>query len=158
MLILERFNYGIFDDDHPCAGTFGRLYMGDFALFTLEPPWLDNTPFLSCIPEGTYRLKLQYSNKIADLTNKKYLQGYEVMNVPNRTDILFHQLNYESQTDGCIGLGLEFGIMSDRLAIKDSQTAFELFMNTMTGDDVLQVRGYQCTYSTTLQENYHVTT
>ena len=48
-MILTRFT----STDH---GTFGKLYVGDKTFFTVEKPWLNNTPFKSCIPSGEYKL------------------------------------------------------------------------------------------------------
>ena len=38
-------------------GTFGELIVGDFKFYTVERQWLENKPFVSCIPSGDYDLK-----------------------------------------------------------------------------------------------------
>ena len=64
---------------------------------TLELPWLDNHPFISCIPAGEYWIKRRWSPKLGN--------HLKVLDVPDRTDILIHSLNFYTQTQGCIGVG-----------------------------------------------------
>lgn len=68
-------------------------------LFTLELPWKNNERRVSCIPIGTYRLKLH--------TSPKFGQCYWVKDVPNRDAILIHPANYTRQLLGCIAVGLD---------------------------------------------------
>lgn len=78
--------------------TRGDLAFGTFACKTLERPWLDNKPNISCIPTGTYTCIWAYMHDMKEW-------HYQVQNVPGRTGIFIHELNYVSQTNGCIGLG-----------------------------------------------------
>lgn len=99
------------------AGTFGVLSVGvlgsDGAVVswqprwvTLEPPWRDNHRWdgvlehVSCIPEGEY--------KCVEVKSPKFGRTYEVMDVPGRSDILFHAFNKVDETHGCIGVGLSY--------------------------------------------------
>lgn len=88
-IILERFCYS---DD----GTFGKIIMPDGStLASVERPWLDNLPNISCIPEGDYNCKPRYY----------YRGGYpafEVINVIDRSYILFHKGNFVRNSQGCI--------------------------------------------------------
>ena len=65
---------------------------------SLERGWRNNEKNISCIPEGTYPLKLEYSPKF-----KKDL--WELYDVPNRSEIKFHVANYWKELNGCIALG-----------------------------------------------------
>ena len=79
-------------------GTFGVLKVNKKMLCnTLEPPSLFNKKDISCIPEGQYTCKL--------INSEKFGTVYQVMDVPNRSNILFHPGNYVSETSGCILLG-----------------------------------------------------
>lgn len=63
--------------------------------FTIELPWRDNRKYESCIPAGTYVLKLRYS--------LKFKWHLHVQKVPGRTLILFHPANHAIlQLQGCI--------------------------------------------------------
>lgn len=67
---------------------------------TLELPWRDNQRNISCIPRGDYNVRKHYSPRF----------GYTfwLTNVPNRSEILIHQGNFNRQTQGCILVGSNF--------------------------------------------------
>lgn len=78
-------------------GTFGSLYIDDWPVcVTLELPWRNNDPQVSCIPTGLYTAKRVESPKFGNT--------FEVENVPNRSHILFHGANKIEDLLGCIGL------------------------------------------------------
>lgn len=90
-------------------------------MVTLELPYLNNRPNVSCIPEGKYK---------AVLTQDRYSHSgmaipltLEVLDVPGRSGILFHIGNYLQDTQGCILVGMEFGNES----IAYSRTAMDKF-------------------------------
>lgn len=65
---------------------------------SLERGWRNNQNNISCVPEGTYTLKLEYSPRF-----RKDL--WELYGVPNRAECKFHAANYWKQLNGCIALG-----------------------------------------------------
>ena len=67
--------------------------------FTLELPWKDNKMYISCIPEGTYVVEPN--------DTEKYPDTYRILEVANRTGILIHWGNYPKHTLGCILMGLD---------------------------------------------------
>lgn len=79
-------------------GTFGVLKI-DKKLFcvTLERPNLQNKTSISCIPTGQYICKGYHSERFGET--------WQVMNVPDRTYILFHGGNKKDDCKGCIMLG-----------------------------------------------------
>lgn len=70
----------------------------EFIGASLERGWVDNQKGVSCVPEGIYPLKLEYSPKF-----KKDL--WELYGVPNRSECKFHVANYWYELNGCIALG-----------------------------------------------------
>lgn len=95
---------------------------------TLELPWKDNAPDVSCIPAGTYTAERYFSPH----------HGYDVFrltDVPNRSDVEMHIGNLAKDSLGCILLGSNFGLVGDQHGITGSQAAFAKFMNTMGGVD-----------------------
>lgn len=78
--------------------TMGRLRTGDFQCWTLERPWKDNEPFVSCIPDGIYECR--------PFSGRKFQDVVEICDVPNRTVILIHAANLPSELSGCIAPGL----------------------------------------------------
>ena len=91
-------------------GTNGKLeYEGKFICCTIELPWINNERRVSCIQEGKYLLRKRYS--------RKFQWHIEVVDVKNRSLILFHPANNaQKELNGCIapvtkfsgpGLGLQ---------------------------------------------------
>jgi hypothetical protein len=62
---------------------------------TIELPWKDNQPKISCVPEGTYQLAKRYSAKFG--------WHLQLMDVPRRSLILIHPANdARRELLGCI--------------------------------------------------------
>ena len=79
-------------------GVFGDLILPDGqVLKTVERPWHDNQPSVSCIPAGIYECA----------PRPYYRGGYkavEVKDVLNRSHILFHRGNTMRDVRGCIAI------------------------------------------------------
>lgn len=77
-------------------GTNGELFLdGNKVCSTIELPWKDNQPQVSCIPEGRYALRKRYSPKL-----KHHLL---VTGVAGRQWILLHAANDAlKELKGCI--------------------------------------------------------
>jgi hypothetical protein len=80
---------------HP-EGTNGVLKHRDTVICqTIELPWRDNRRWVSCIPEGRYRL----------IRREHFRHGDQlaVANVPGRSGILIHPANFAlTELQGCI--------------------------------------------------------
>lgn len=105
--------------------TAGSLYVMEnnvpkFVCNTLEPKYRDlrkgddKVEGKTAIPEGRYKLKLQYSPKF------KRLMPY-LMEVPGFSGIMIHPGNYPHETEGCILVGEE---LTKRMVI-ESQATFK---------------------------------
>lgn len=77
-------------------GTNGYLIHGKKVLCkTIELPWRNNQQSISCIPEGSYKLMKRFS--------KRFGRHLQIMDVPNRSNILFHPANCAiRELKGCI--------------------------------------------------------
>lgn len=89
-ITLTRIKYA----DH---STLGVLDLGKEKLYTLERPWINNQPNISCIPDGFYTFKPHSGTRFKNV--------WEVENVPNRSYILFHAGNTAKDTEGCVLVG-----------------------------------------------------
>lgn len=78
--------------------TLGFIKYKDFFCFTLEP---GKAVGKGCIQCGVYPIVWEWSEKF-----KQKL--WELIGVPNRTEIKFHAGNNPSDTSGCILLGYRF--------------------------------------------------
>ena len=112
-------------------GTFGTLLIqrGVRGLvpvcLTLENPWLNNDPKVSCVPAGSYNCDIIQSPSKGRV--------YTLRNVPGRTNILIHAGNTTHDTIGCILLGTALGEFNGVTGITSSQSALAAFMATMEG-------------------------
>ena len=110
------------------SGTFGVLKInGECVCLTLERPWEDNKPNVSCIPSGIYTCKR--------VNSPHHGTTYEVMHVPYRSSILFHIGNTIRDSQGCILTGMFFGYLMVKgtctRGLYRSKSAFEKFMSIM---------------------------
>lgn len=116
-------------------GTEGILISDDFKCFTLELPWKDNQPNISCIPTGEYQTTIRVSPHFGRV--------YWVTEVEGRSYILIHAGNwagdiskdYITNTYGCILLGQKRGILSGQKAVLLSRPAIRKFMDKLQGQD-----------------------
>lgn len=112
-------------------GTRGTIAVGNRRWHTLELPWADNQPQVSCIPSGRYPCVLRRSPRFGSV--------YHVRDVPGRSYILIHSGNYagakpyKSHVLGCILLGKRTGIMAGQRAVLSSRQAVREFMEYMGG-------------------------
>ncbi len=106
--------------------TQGRLSTSLFSCVTLERPWKQNAPNISCIPLGLYFCKWTFSWRLLKYT-------YEVQNVKNRSGIRIHPGNYFFDIEGCILLGSHFqDINKDKeLDVLNSTITLKSFENIM---------------------------
>ena len=101
---LDRYVASLTRHTPEAEQTLGGLvvYCGSDIVFTcktLELPWRENEPFISCIPEGTY--------KVIPRDSTTYGNHWHVQDVTGRSLILIHAGNYHRDTEGCIIVGRE---------------------------------------------------
>lgn len=113
-------------------GVFGRMMIEGQQLFTVERPWLQNQPSVSCIPSGDYYC-----------APKRYNRGgydaIELLDVPRRTHILFHKGNTLHDLAGCIAPGTDLSFINGVWAVKNSAVAFGMLMDAF-GDREFRLR------------------
>lgn len=100
----------------------------DVLLFTVERPWLQNQPYISCIPEGKY---LCYSRPY-------YRGGYDAIalaDVPMRSHILFHKANRPVDLAGCIAPVSYLACLDGDWAGLNSAAAFRRLMDWFGGEE-----------------------
>ena len=114
-------------------GTFGVLRFGAIPfVLTLERPWQDNEPNVSCIPPGRYQC--------ARVRSHKFGNTFEVQHVPGRTDVLFHRGNTTEDTKGCILVGEEFSGTWDKPMIVSSDRGFLEFTALLKGVNTFELQ------------------
>ncbi len=107
-------------------GVFGSLWIEgeDQQWFTVERPWVNNEPNISCIPPGDYPF-------VPRTYNRGGYEAYEVTNVTGRSLIMLHKGNTMDDLQGCIAPGLALGVIKNTWAVVSSATAFQQIMNVL---------------------------
>jgi len=104
-------------------GVFGVLLIGgETFCMTLEPPEFENKKNFACIPTGQYECIRIMS---------RFGTTYEILNIPDRNEVLFHPGNRVEDTEGCVLLGEKLGKLKGDRAILNSGKTFTTFLNTM---------------------------
>lgn len=99
-----------------------------FDCVTIEPSWILNEPFISCIPTGRFHIE---TVKDHDTFGNCLL----IHEVPGRTGIFVHLMNYFKQTEGCIGVGRRFKYINE-----DNQ--IDVTLSKVTMDEIFDVLGH----------------
>ena len=120
--------------------TLGKWTIeGKFICYSIELPWISNTPYVSCIPPGEYAIKPINTPKrlnVFYLSNPNLGVGLNKGDA-TRFGILVHVANFIRNIQGCLGPGLElhpkyWGVADSRLAMK--------LLNTIITDDTWKIR------------------
>jgi hypothetical protein len=118
--------------------TLGRIVVFDgnkvkLQIACLELPNLDNRHEVSCIPEGKYEVHKVHSPKFG--------KCFQVVDVPERDNILFHAGNYASDTKGCILPGMAYeDINGDgNLDVIESKYALTKMLNILPDSFTLYI-------------------
>lgn len=114
-------------------GVMGVLDIDNVPIcVTIELPWRNNAPYISCIPEGERKMVL--------IDSPKFGVCYEVI-TENRSKILIHWGNHvvdlpgdPKDSEGCIIVGEQFINYKSAMGVGMSKVAFSEFMNLMNGD------------------------
>lgn len=135
-------------------GTFGVLMVCDHFWHITEPPWSDNKPFKSCIPEGHY--------EVVKHDSPKFGRGFAVIGEgvglnkgeDARYAILIHAANWPDQLEGCLAPGLSmqpipaFGREWPRsLGVTQSQLAMQQMLDVLPSVWHLEISGVCADYA-----------
>lgn len=127
-VVLHRLGPHSYD----AGGTFGYLVVLDeqgrnlFFAFTVELPWLGNTPEKSCIPVGEYPLEWEFSEHFGR-------NLWELKNVPGRGEAKIHPANRPHELLGCCGLGDAIAREQDGWYVINSRATVERFHAVLAG-------------------------
>jgi hypothetical protein len=107
-------------------GQFGVLTdeAGKFVAHTLEHAYPVIDEYCPKVPTGVYTCLLGQHQ----LSTGPAFPAYELQNVPNHGGILLHPGNTQTDSHGCILLGLDRGEISHVPAVLRSRDAFNGFM------------------------------
>lgn len=113
--------------------TLGVLLLDDQPFWkTVELPWRDNSPMISCIPEGEYKAHKHLSPKFG--------RTLHIESVPGRTEILMHPGNTTDDSRGCILPGLTFGSLNGLPAVFESRKAMERILDSIRSVEEITIK------------------
>jgi hypothetical protein len=103
---------------------------GKVALKSMEPPWIDNMPNVSCVPCGNYFCEVRDATPhMREATG--LIKVYHLLNVPDRDFVEIHPANKVEQLLGCIALGKSADMIQKTLLF--SRDAINWFMYDIMG-------------------------
>lgn len=105
---------------------------GEFISYALEHAYLDSGgEYYPKIPDGTYSCV----RGMHQLHNNKPFETFEVIGVEGHSGLLFHSGNMNSDSDGCILVGLSLGNIGSQKALLNSRAAFQKLLALQVGCD-----------------------
>src|SRR3990167_10818403 len=101
----------------------------------LELPWKGNQKQVSCIPPGKYPLR--------KISSPSHGLCFEVIGVPNRTNIQVHSANFYSDLLGCIAPGMDYGdINKDGVFdVLSSKVAMDKLLDLLPESTTIEIYG-----------------
>jgi hypothetical protein len=124
--------------EYTSSSTIGSIYLdGEFVCYSLELPYKDNRPFISCIPPDDYDLVPHNSDRHP---NHFALIGGTVSHFPEpgkeRSTILIHKGNFPHEINGCIAVGE----LKERNQVIGSKVAFDRLMELIREHNIKQIK------------------
>jgi len=108
--------------------TFYEKGNNVFQCYTIERPWKDNKPYVSCIPPAPGDIEYYIAEVLKDSPSFNYPHLW-IKDVPGRTWIKVHVANRPSELHGCIAPGLDLGrgsVGRSRDAMNELMSFFEV--------------------------------
>lgn len=118
-----------------------NLWFDHPKIYFIAPSWQNNKENISHIPAGLYNIKSYRSTLHPD--------AFEILNVPNRTNILIHSGNYacdvfigkvlhKTETKGCFMPGLGYDIQTPM--VKSSVIAMQYLIDNLPETWSLEIK------------------
>lgn len=133
----------------PQKGTFGVLsvfenYVAVARYYTIEQFYRSNTPFQSCVPLGRYKVHKHLSPKygITLLLENHVLGVGRYQGDSIRWGCLVHVANVQNDVKGCIGPGMDLGVVYNTWGVTSSGDAMDSltkWINKLEGISELEI-------------------
>lgn len=117
--------------------TFGQLLDKDQSTelcYTIELPWKDNLPDVSCIPPGRYL----FYNYLSPSKGKVWRTDSLA---PARVAIEIHAANWARQLLGCIAVGKTVDVINGTPGVTSSQNTLKMLQSILPEQFYLEITG-----------------
>lgn len=114
-------------------GIFGVLLSKDFKCETLEHAYQKDNTFVPKVPEGEYLCRKGMHRLLG---MDRDFETFEIENVPEHTNILFHSGNTNADSEGCVLLGAVRA--GDAVAV--SRGTFQALMSFLGSDEEFNLK------------------
>jgi len=135
-IYVDRFSSNV-------MGTFGDGICGNKKFYTVECEWLDNKPFVSCIPAGTYKLVPHDTGKRAGMwamVNEDLgVYHHQQQSESTRYACLIHVANRASELRGCMAPGDKLSMIKREWAVSKSGDTLKDIMAMLPRDEQHQI-------------------
>ena len=120
-------------------GIFGMLTANkQVVCATLEHAYMnEDGSYVPKVPEGNY-LCVRGSHRLLGMTED--FTTYEILNVPEHNNILFHSGNWNNDSEGCVLLGQSILDLQSPWRLVNSKIAFEKFMIIQNGTQIFSLQ------------------
>lgn len=130
--VIERYSHG----EKQTLGNWFTLDANNEVVYnceTLEPAWENNQRNISCIPQGTYKVKKRHS--------QRFKHHFHITDVEGRDWILVHAGNFRKDTRGCVLVGSQLtDINADGLTdVLNSQDTLADLLGVMPSEFELKI-------------------
>lgn len=117
--------------------VLGRGRQELYRCVTLEPSFVLNETWISCIPPSRYTLEKR--------TSDRFGEHFHVKNVTGRSFILIHGLNYYHETEGCIGAGERFKYLDEdaQYDLADSGDTLQDLLNLLPDKCSIKIKNHK---------------
>lgn len=130
-------------------GTVGQINAPGLECWTIERPWLDNKPGVSCVPAGVYDLVWHSPTGVSlpDGWKGTWAMVNESLGVSHfpkpgiaRNVCLFgHIANYPEDVQGCVGFGSTHIIHENKLMVTGSRKATAKVLAYIKANNIKQI-------------------
>jgi len=141
-LTLTRFCYA------PQA-AFGQMVVDGTTFYSVEKPWRDNEPLISCIPEGVYKCTWEptstcvpdsYEHHTWYVSSTDFERGLVGYDFGVRTRVAWHIGNTADDVTGCLAFGLRLGTVGGKWAVQRSADAMALLREKLPDEFDFEIK------------------
>lgn len=130
-------------------GTVGQIQAQGLECWTIERPWLNNEPGVSCVPAGVYQLEWHEPTSVslpdgwtgtwAMVNESLGVSHFPTPGVARNVCLFGHIANYPEDVQGCVGFGDNHIIHDSRLMVTSSRATTTRVLEYIRDNNISEV-------------------